>query len=265
MTRTSQSDAAGTLEYSPGNRAAQSPPSMPARLAKVARLVMLVLLICAIFAATWFFFRTEQGYGFVHDPEQRRHLGEQARQWVHYHRFVAPLAYVAVYVALVLLLLPIWWVQVLAGVAFGFFGGLLWSQVAATVAAVCIMLLSRWLAADWFHNRVETRLDKLRDLDEKLGHNGFLVVMGVRLVHFMPFGASNYLFGITRIPVVDVALGTFLGGIPSTAFYMAIGSGMHPFRNLRFMAMLVLLNILLLVPVVMRYLRPDWFKKIGVE
>jgi len=250
-----------------GDEAADARPRSHAavRAAKFARIGMLVLLVCAIAAAMWFFFGTERGSAVLHDPERRRQLGQHARQWVRHHRLIAPLAYVGIYVLLVLLLLPVWWVQILAGVAFGLLGGVLWSQAAATVAAVCIVYLSRWLAGEWFHNRVEAKLARLRDLDEKLGHNGFLVVMGVRLVHFMPFGASNYIFGITRIPVVDVALGTFLGGIPSTAFYLGLGAGYHPFRNPTFMGVLVGINLVLLVPVALRYLRPEWFKKIGVE
>ncbi len=98
-----------------------------------------------------------------------------------------------------------------------------------------------------------------------MGHNGLLIVMAARLMHFIPFGVSNYLFGISRITLMDVVLGTVLGNAPAIAFYVAIGAGIHPFRNWRFMVGLTITNLILLVPVILRYWRPQWFKRIGVE
>ena len=70
----------------------------------------------------------------------------------------------------------------------------------------------------------EAKHTRLRALDEKMGHNGLLIVMASRLMHFLPFGVSNYLFGITRITLMDVILGTFLGNAPAIAFYVAVGA-----------------------------------------
>ena len=129
----------------------------------------------------------------------------------------------------------------------------------------CGALVSRLVVGEWFHSKVEARRARLREIDERLGHNGFLVVMATRLMHFVPFGAANYLFGLSRISLIDVVLGTLLGNIPAIAFYVAVGSGIHPLRNWRFMAGLAAVNVVLLVPVALRYWKPEWFRKIGVE
>ena len=42
---------------------------------------------------------------------------------------------------------------------------------------------------------------KLRKLDEKLDHNGLLVIMLARLMHVVPFGISNFMFGLIGISV----------------------------------------------------------------
>jgi uncharacterized membrane protein YdjX (TVP38/TMEM64 family) len=84
-------------------------------------------------------------------------------------------------------------------------------------------------------------------------------------MHFIPFGVSNFLFGLSRITLVDVFVGTILGNAPAIAFYVAVGAGLHPLRNWRFMVALAVTNVLLLVPVALRYWKPQWFRRFGVE
>jgi uncharacterized membrane protein YdjX (TVP38/TMEM64 family) len=81
----------------------------------------------------------------------------------------------------------------------------------------------------------------------------------------LPFGLSNYLFGLTRITIMDVVLGTMGGGLPAVAFYVALGVGRHLLRDWRFWTTLGAVNIVLLVPLALRYIKPQWFKRIGVE
>ena len=111
----------------------------------------------------------------------------------------AAAVFVAVYLALAVLALPIAWWQLIGGFAFGLWYGAALSLVSSTAGAVAAAALARVLAADYFHRRVEAKLTKLRQLDRLLGHNGFLVVMTSRLIHFLPFGLSNYAFGLLEI------------------------------------------------------------------
>src|SRR6185436_6076927 len=104
---------------------------------------------------------------------------------------------------LTILGLPVWWLQILAGYGFGLLMGVIWSQIGATLGATTVFQISRWLGADWFHQKVESKATKLKAIDERLGHNGLLVVMAVRLMHFLPFAISNYLFGLTTITAID--------------------------------------------------------------
>lgn len=226
------------------------------------RWAVLALLIVVVALVVWFVFFTERGKHLRDDPHQFRH---DFRSWVDRHSIAAPAAFVIIYVAAGLCLLPVWWLQVLAGYVFGFWWGILWSMLGATTSSGTAALVSRVVVGEWFHSKVEAKRAKLREIDERLGHNGFLVVMATRLMHFVPFGPANYLFGLTRISLTDVLLGTLLGNIPAIAFYAAMGSGMHPWNNWRFMAALAAVNVVLLVPVAIRYWRPDWFKKIGIE
>jgi phospholipase D1/2 len=236
------------------------PPARPH--SPLSRLVTLLVLLSLFPAALYALFYTDFGSLLRTDREA---AGRAFHDWVDGHHVVAPLILIALYVAGGLSLLPVWWIQILAGYGFGMWLGVTYSLAGATAAAIASYLAARLLLADWVHDKFEAKHAKLRELDEKMGHNGLMIVMASRLMHFIPFGVSNYLFGVTRITPMDVVLGTLLGNAPMITLYVAIGAGRHPYRDWRFMTALTIVNILLLVPVALRYWKPQWFRKIGVE
>ena len=170
-----------------------------------------------------------------------------------HHPITAPLSYAALYITLGVLALPVWWIQIIGGMAFGLPLAVAYTQIAATISAVLAARFSHWLAADWFH-RLEEHLARLRWLDETFGKNGLLVVMAVRLSHVLPFGLSNYAFGLTTMRTRDIAWGTFLGGLPAVCTYVAIGVGGRPLSDWRYVVGIVILNAILIVPLAVRYL-----------
>jgi uncharacterized membrane protein YdjX (TVP38/TMEM64 family) len=233
------------------------------RIQRILKSIIVIVLLALLAASVWLLFTTQTGQQLRENPVQ---LAATARQVVHHHPISAPLLYIALYVLLATLgFLPVWWLQILAGAGFGLWFGTLWSLLGATISAGLTVGISRWIAADWFHQRVESRMVKLRKLDSQLGHNGFLVVMTVRLIHLLPFGLCNYALGLTTVSMMDVILGTFLGSIPAISIYIGMGAGYHPWRNWRFDAAVAAINVLLLLPLILRYLRPQWFKQWGVE
>jgi uncharacterized membrane protein YdjX (TVP38/TMEM64 family) len=223
---------------------------------------LVAVLVALLIVALWLLFTTASGQKLRNDP---RLLARDVRAMVVLHPFIAPAIFLALYIVLGTVSLPVWWLQILVGAVSGLFIGIAWSLIGATLAAVLTVGLSRWLAADWFRTRVEPRMDRLRKLDDLLGHNGFLVVTTVRLIHLLPFSLCNYALGLTKVSMLDVILGTFLGSIPAVAIYVGIGAGYRPWENWKFVAIVAGINVLLLLPLALRYLRPQWFRKIGVE
>jgi uncharacterized membrane protein YdjX (TVP38/TMEM64 family) len=213
---------------------------------RILRVFVLILLLSLITTAIVFAIRHD------HDPHA---LGLHARTWVANHRIIAPAAFVALYVLLSLSLLPIWWLQVTAGYAFGLYIGVIYCEVASISAATLTVALSHWLAGDWIHQKIEARRAKLRRLDELMGNNGLLVIMAVRLAHVMPFAISNYFFGLTRITLRDTLIGTALGGLPALIVYVTIGAHRHYLQDWRYWTILATINVLLLVPLFVRYRR----------
>lgn len=220
------------------------------------------MLLTAITLAAILLLGTARGRQIIHHPQL---IGQDVQLWTASHPYLAPLVIIGTYIAATLLLFPVWWIQVLAGCGFGMVWGIIWCDIAATLSASITLLLSRWLAIEWYHGKVEPRLQKIRRLDEKLGRNGFLVVMAVRLIHILPFSFSNYLFGLSRITLIDVALGTLLGNIPALTLYVTLGAAPHRVVTLEFILLLTSMSLILLTPLLLRYLFPNWFKRIGIE
>jgi uncharacterized membrane protein YdjX (TVP38/TMEM64 family) len=237
-------------------------PSQTASATKLLRILLLLFLLGLIAAALYILFFTAYGRELRDNP---RNAGRDFKAWVDHHRLIAPTILILLYILGSLSLIPVWWIPILAGYGFGMGLGIAYSLAGATLGAVISCLASRFLLGDYVHRRFEARHAKLRALDEKMGHNGLLIVMAARLMHFLPFGVSNYLFGASRITLMDVFVGTLLGNAPIIAFYVAVGTGLHPHRNWRFMVTLAVVNVILLVPIVLRYWKPQWFKRIGVE
>jgi uncharacterized membrane protein YdjX (TVP38/TMEM64 family) len=238
--------------------------------ARATRILVTCLLGIAILVALWVLFFTSWGQGIRSEP---REIGPRLTMWVRVHPIHVVLIFLVLYVVMTLLFLPVWSLQMFCGFTLsrilGFWPGMLLAiaicQITATVAAVISFLFSRWLAADWFHKKVEAKMGRIRKLDEQLGNNGFLLVMAVRLIHVMPFALSNYAFGLLPISIGDIVLGTLLGGIPGVTLYVVWGIHFHLLHDWRFVSSYMSLNVVLLIPVALRYLKPHWFRKIGVE
>jgi uncharacterized membrane protein YdjX (TVP38/TMEM64 family) len=200
------------------------------------RCASLLILIFLAALVAYFLFYTEAG--------ARWHHREYVHARVHEHPIIAPLAFIVAYIVLAVLVLPVWWLQVLAGYCFGLIPGILVCEAGATLAAVSSAGVSRWLAADWFHKKVESHMARLRSLDEKLGKNGLLVVLTIRLLHVVPFSISNYALGLLEVRIRDVAIGTLIGGITTNASYAAAGAfGMQLLHNWKFIGGIVALNL----------------------
>ena len=224
------------------------------RSTSLLRLILFTLLLLAIAIAVTLLLTTEKGQEILHNPHRYQ---QDARNWTQAHRIIAPLVFTLVFVIFGVLALPLWWLQIIAGAAFGLIGGIAMSQIAATLAAVAAASVSRFLMAEWFHQHIESHLVRLKSLNEKLGRNGFLVVCIVRLSHFFPAGISNYAFGLSSMSMSDIALGTLLGGLPTATLYAAIGAALHPLNDWRYLAVLAILNLQVVSIILVRYLRPQ--------
>lgn len=108
-----------------------------------------------------------------------------------------------------------------AGAVFGVPAGLPLVLTAALAGEIGGFAASRRLGRD----RVQSAFGKrLARVDEVLSRHGALAVLAARLLPAPPFAVVSYAAGVSGIGLVPFAVGTALGAIPGSVFYVSIGA-----------------------------------------
>ena len=68
------------------------------------------------------------------------------------------------------------------------------------------------------------KLPRFGALDRATHHDGFLIVLLVRLSPLFPFNLTNYGLGITAARFRDYLLASWIGMLPGTVLYVYIGT-----------------------------------------
>jgi uncharacterized membrane protein YdjX (TVP38/TMEM64 family) len=137
---------------------------------------------------------------------------------------LAPVAYVALYAAVVALSLPGGLVMTLAGgLLFGHLFGSVFAVLGATIGAVLLFLAVRGALAPALAARAKPFLDRIRP---GLVRDGLSYLLVLRLVPVFPFWLVNLAPALVGMPLRTFALGTFLGIIPGTAVFANVGAGL---------------------------------------
>jgi uncharacterized membrane protein YdjX (TVP38/TMEM64 family) len=140
------------------------------------------------------------------------------------HTVLAPLAFIAIYTAIVALSVPGAAIMTLAGgFIFRLWLGALYSVVAATIGAVILFLLTRFVASDAVRKRAGPFLARMAQGFER---NAFSYLLFLRLVPLFPFWAVNLAPALLGVPLQPYVLATLFGIIPGSLAYAAIGDGL---------------------------------------
>jgi uncharacterized membrane protein YdjX (TVP38/TMEM64 family) len=146
----------------------------------------------------------------------------QFSTWVHTLGLWAPIAYVAAYVVVVVLMLPAFLLIMVGGAVFGVVEGTALAMCGALVGGSCAFLIARYLARDLVQRRV-AKNPTLVTIDRAVGERGMGIVFLLRLSPAIPFVLSNYALGVTRVRLIDYVVGT-TGLLPIVLTYAAYGS-----------------------------------------
>ena len=140
------------------------------------------------------------------------------------------LVYVAAGIGLVSIGFPRIVLSAVGGAMFGVVLGTLWSQVAMTLAILAPFLYSRHLGRELVARRMGRRLQRFDDL---LGQHGFMVVLLIRLCPVGNNFLTNYLAGVTAIPLGTFLAASFVGYLPESFIFALLGSGLADHPQLR--------------------------------
>lgn len=151
----------------------------------------------------------------------RTHLAA-LRDWQSTHALAVAVLFLAAYVVLTALSLPVGvWLTLAAGALFGFWWGLLIVSFASTLGATLAFLSARFLLRDWVRARLGARADRV---DQGVRRDGAFYLFSLRLIPVMPFFAVNLLMGLTAMPVATFWLVSQAGMLAGTAVFVNAGT-----------------------------------------
>jgi len=180
-----------------------------------------LLLAGFLILSTWLLSLTPWSRGATFEKVSRFH------QWLAQWGGWAWLAFALAGTGLVSIGFPRIILSAVGGAMFGVVLGTLWSQVAMTLAILAPFLYSRHLGRDLVARRMGQRLQRF---DELLGQHGFMVTLLIRLCPVGNNFLTNYLAGVTAIPLGTFLTASFLGYLPESFIFALVGSGLgdHP-------------------------------------
>jgi uncharacterized membrane protein YdjX (TVP38/TMEM64 family) len=158
--------------------------------------------------------------------------------------------FIATYVILAVLGLPIVIHTLAGGAIFGLVWGTIWSAIAATLGAVGAFYLTRYVFYDWAIAKFGDH-KLLKKFDRSIDGNAFDLILALRFTPIAPFNIINFLLALTPVKIGTYTIATFIGVIPGSIAYTWLGvSGKIAFQDgdrLQFFyasSFLVLLSVL---------------------
>ena len=144
---------------------------------------------------------------------------------VHEYGAAAPIAFVVVYAAAVVALIPGSVLTLAGGAVFGLARGFVFALAGSMLGSLTAFLLGRHIARRIVARRLE-KMPRFAAIDRAVCVQGRRIVFLLRLSPFAPFNFLNYALGLTTLSVGDFLLAS-LGMIPSTLVYSYAGKIAH--------------------------------------
>lgn len=190
-------------------------PAPPFRMRKLVPLAILAAALAGFFA-----FGLQDWFDLDMLRRHRLWLAEQVRA----HYLLSVIAYVTVYALAVAVSVPGATVlTITGGFLFGQAIGCAASVVAATIGAAALFLAARTALADPLRNRAGPWM---RRLEQGFAENALSYLLVLRLVPLFPFFVVNLVPAFLGVRLRTYLLGTFIGIIPGSFVYTAVGAGL---------------------------------------
>ncbi|TFE29380.1 TVP38/TMEM64 family protein [Cohnella luojiensis] len=148
---------------------------------------------------------------------------ESIRNWVLSFGWIAPVLYIAMYIARPFILFPASVLSMAGGLAFGTWFGMLYTLIGAVTGAVLSFLVARKIGGGFFRGKGDPRLEKIERAMER---RGFMMVLLLRIAPFVPFDLVSYAAGVARVPLRAFLPATIIGTLPGTFAYNFLGASL---------------------------------------
>ncbi|MGY6632775.1 MAG: TVP38/TMEM64 family protein [Alkalilacustris sp.] len=143
------------------------------------------------------------------------------------HYLLTALAFMGVYVGIVLFAIPGALVASLTGgFLFGLFPGVAFNVISATVGSILIFLAVRWGIGARLAARMEVSEGRMQRLRKAVDENAFSALLTLRLIPVIPFFATNIAAALVGMRLAPFAAATAVGVIPGGFVYTWVGAGL---------------------------------------
>ena len=162
-------------------------------------------------------------FAFVYFTPTRKYFGniQAIKFWLLSLGWVGPTVWMGIVFALVAAGMPRLLFCPIGGLAFGFWHGLLWTQLATLAGYYALFLFVRWGGQDF----VLRHWPRVRRLKEHFhGHSAALLVFAVRQLPISGL-IINFLLGLSPIRHRHFLLGTAFGILPEAIPFTLVASG----------------------------------------
>ncbi len=117
------------------------------------------------------------------------------------------------------------------GFVFGRWYGVLLASTAATIGAVLVFWIARFLIADWARLRLE-KMKSTQNIMAKLQDDAFSYLLFMRAVPLFPFWFVNMVFAFSPINTKQYAIGSYLGMLPVSFVIVNLGQSLSTVNSM---------------------------------
>lgn len=146
---------------------------------------------------------------------------EQIQSWLQWAGIWAPIIYILLYILATILVLPSTALNLSGGAIFGPWLGMIWTSVAAILAAIIAFAFTRTIGHAMIAKKMEGHWQAL---DAEICTGGLFYIFAIRLLPIIPYGLVNFAAGLTSIRFRDYLWGTVLGTVPGVLPFVLMGS-----------------------------------------
>ena len=185
----------------------------------VRRLPLIIILNVAVWGA--FFFRD---YLTFEALAENREMLIEFRD-VNY--VLTVLMFIGIYILIAGFSLPGATIATLTGgFLFATFPGTLFNVIGATTGATAIFLAARWGLGDRLGAKMEGSDGLVKKIKDGIDENQWSMLFLLRLLPAVPFFMANLIPSFLEVPLRRFVISTFIGIIPGTTVFTAVGAGL---------------------------------------
>jgi uncharacterized membrane protein YdjX (TVP38/TMEM64 family) len=189
------------------------------------------LLIIAVLLGLIALFFFNGGQEYVSFDSLKQHK-EELLAYAHANFWQAFFITGGIYILSTMLNLPGAAIMSLAiGFIFGRWYGTLLASTAATIGAVLVFWIARYLVADWARPKLE-KMKSTQNIMAKLQDDAFSYLLFMRAVPLFPFWFVNMVFAFSPIKTKQYAVGTYFGMLPVSFVIVNLGQSLSTVNSM---------------------------------